>query len=94
VASGARIISVPTAFALAATRLAGAVLRDVVLTRDELRALGAGLLVSNNPAPAEIAFSSWVHANGEQLGRAYASELRRNFRLREVDSGAVRSSFH
>jgi uncharacterized protein YbjT (DUF2867 family) len=94
VGSRARIIAVPSALALAATTLVGAVLRDVVLTRDELRALGAGLLVSDNPAPAEIAFSSWVRANGEQLGRSYASELGRNFRLREVDSTGGHSSFH
>ena len=94
VGSGARIVAVPTALALAATALAGAVLRDVVLTRDELRALGAGLLVSDDPAPAEIPFSAWVRANGEQLGRSYASELGRNFRLREVDSGGSQSSFH
>jgi NADH dehydrogenase len=94
VGSRARIVPVPSPLALAATMLAGAVLRDVVLTRDELRALERGLLVSDDPAPAAIAFSTWVRANGNELGRTYASELGRNFRLRKVDSGAAQSSFH
>jgi uncharacterized protein YbjT (DUF2867 family) len=93
VGSRARIVAVPTGLALVASSLAGLVLRDVVLTRDELRALGAGLLVSERARPARIPFRAWVAEHGSELGRRYVSELGRNFRLAKVDSSRAESSF-
>jgi hypothetical protein len=72
--------------------MAGLLLRDVVLTRDELRALTMGLLVSDRSRPARIQFRTWVAEHGTELGRSYASELERNFRLRTVDSAPAESS--
>jgi uncharacterized protein YbjT (DUF2867 family) len=82
VRSRARIVPVPGALAFAASSVTGIVLRDVVLTRDELRALRLGLLVSSDARPAKTVFSNWVASNGEALGLRYASELGRNYRLR------------
>lgn len=76
----ARIWHSPTGVALAAARVAGLLLRDVVVTRDELRALGAGLLVSHEPPAGSDRFERWLTANADQLGRRYTSELGRNFR--------------
>ncbi|HLE99380.1 MAG TPA: NAD(P)H-binding protein [Gaiellaceae bacterium] len=66
--------------ALVAARVAGLFLRDVVVTRDELEALGAGLLVSNELPLGTERFDEWVAENGHDLGRRYTSELARNFR--------------
>lgn len=66
--------------ALGAARAAGFVLRDVVVTRDELEALGAGLLVSHEPPLGTELFSTWLHTSAARLGRRYNSELARNFR--------------
>ncbi len=80
VGSRAWIRHAPPAAALAAGRIAGLVLRDVVLTRDELDALTAGLLVSHEPPLGRGRFDTWVEENASVLGRRYASELARNFR--------------
>ncbi|MGH3066204.1 MAG: NAD(P)H-binding protein [Gaiellaceae bacterium] len=66
--------------ALVAARVAGFFLRDVVVTRDELEALEAGLLVSNETPLGTERFDEWVAENGHGLGRRYTSEVARNFR--------------
>ena len=65
--------------ALGAARVAGFFLRDVVVTRDELDALAAGLLVSSGPPLGRDSFERWITESGERLGETYTSELRRNF---------------
>lgn len=70
----------PETVSLATARVAGVFLRDVILTRDELGMLKAGLLVSNQTPLGTDSFQAWVMENSESLGRKYASELRRNFR--------------
>ena len=69
----------PTA-ALALVRAANVVLRDVVLTKTELAALQANLLVSAQTPLGSERFGDWVTENGDVLGRRYTSELARNFR--------------
>jgi hypothetical protein len=71
----------PPSVVLLTSRLAGIFLRDIILTRDELGMLKAGLLVSHEPPLGRDSFEAWVSENGRVLGRRYASELRRNFRL-------------
>jgi len=80
VGSRARIAHAPPAIALAAVGIAGFALRDVVLTRDELGALTAGLLVSHEPPLGHDRFDTWVTEYGSMLGSRYTSELARNFR--------------
>jgi NADH dehydrogenase len=66
--------------ALYAARTAGVLLRDVVVTRDELAALGAGLLVSHEEPLGSDRFETWLMENADRFGRRYHSELARNFR--------------
>jgi uncharacterized protein YbjT (DUF2867 family) len=80
VGSRTRIMRASPALVLGVTRLAGLPLRDIVLTRDELRALVDGLLVSNGPATGVERFGDWLAENGDVLGRSYVSELARNWR--------------
>lgn len=75
----ARMWRSPTAAALAAARVAGMFLRDVVVTRDELLALESGLLVSHEPPLGTDRFEDWLADNADRLGRRYTSELARNF---------------
>jgi uncharacterized protein YbjT (DUF2867 family) len=58
----------------------GAVLRDVLLTGDEYRAMAAGLADSAAPATGETVLTDWIAAHGPELGRGYAHELNRHFR--------------
>jgi len=74
------LVHAPPRLALALGALAGAARRDVVLTRDELDGLQASLLVSPEPPRGRESFRGWLERNGASLGRAYVSELARNFR--------------
>ena len=64
----------------ALTRLVGLLLRDVVLTRDEVDGLMAGLLTSDAAPAGTTRLGEWLEANPGILGRQYVSEFRRNYR--------------
>ena len=76
----ARIVGVPPSLALVGSRLIGRVVHDVVLTRDEITELMAGLLVSADPATCPTPFSEWLEAHANTIGRRYSSEIARNYR--------------
>ena len=55
-------------------------LRDVVLTRDEVDGPMAGLLTSHAASAGTTRLAGWLEENPDNLGREYVSELRRNHR--------------
>ena len=73
------ILHAPPAAMAGLARALGLLVRDVVLTPDEIRGLTAGLLVSHQPALGQTSVIQWLKENGQALGRAYANELRRHF---------------
>jgi NADH dehydrogenase len=75
------ILHVPPVAMEALARALGLVVRDVVLTPDEIRGLSAGLLASSKPALGRISFIEWLDEAAPTLGRGYLSELDRHFRL-------------
>jgi uncharacterized protein YbjT (DUF2867 family) len=75
------ILHAPPAVMATLARALGLVVHDVVLTADEIRGLTAGLLVSHQPALGRISFIEWLKEKGPALGRAYANELGRHFRM-------------
>jgi NADH dehydrogenase len=90
VGSRALVTHMPPTLVLAATRVVGVLVRDVVLTRDEIRELTESLLVADDPAgtcPTRI--TEWLAANRESVGRSWSSELGRNFRLADLPSIAA-----
>lgn len=80
VGSRARIAPVPVAAALIAARLIGLVVHDVVLTRDEVTELQAGLMRSDTQPMGTIRLADWLAGNADTVGRQWASELDRHFR--------------
>jgi uncharacterized protein YbjT (DUF2867 family) len=58
----------------------GRAVGDVILTREELDGLMAGLLVSPNPPTGATRFSRWLEENADSLGTSYSSELARHYR--------------
>jgi NADH dehydrogenase len=62
-----------------AARVLGVILRDVVLTPDEIRGLMRGLLVSHDPPLGTISFGQWLEQHRRSVGRFYANELDRHF---------------
>ena len=76
----ARIVHVDPRIALACAQTVGLFVRDVTLTRDEIRGLMSNLLVTNSPPNAATRFSEWLCSHADNIGVAYASELARHFR--------------
>jgi uncharacterized protein YbjT (DUF2867 family) len=86
VGSRALVVHLPVAASLAAARLIGLVVRDVVLTRHEVTELQQGLMFSGQPPTGTIHLADWLTANADGLGRRWANELDRHFRKpMEVD---------
>ncbi|HEY6006233.1 MAG TPA: NAD(P)H-binding protein, partial [Anaeromyxobacter sp.] len=80
VGSRTAIVPVPRSVLLVAARTVGAIVRDVVLTHDEIAGLTRNLLVSHAPATAPTRFSEWLAGSAGRLGVEWASELARHYR--------------
>jgi NADH dehydrogenase len=74
-----RVVHAPMALTVAACGALGIVLRDVVLTRQEIQGLMDNLLVSGETPTGSANFENWLRSIRDQLGQEYRSELRRNF---------------
>ncbi len=74
------ILHFPSALALQAARLLSLFIGDVLITREEVQGLMAGLLVSSAPPLGKARLSDWLEANRETVGRRYASEIARHYR--------------
>ncbi len=79
VGSRARLVHVPGSAMPLFARALGLVLRDVLLTTEEYRAMAAGLADTDGPATGSTAVSVWLAEHGETLGLHYANELTRHF---------------
>jgi NADH dehydrogenase len=81
VGSRAAIARMPAWLALTASWLTGFVVRDIVLTRDEVEGLVRGYLSSTNPQRVGRGLDAWLGREDvrHELGRRYESELRRRF---------------
>ena len=55
----------------------GLIVRDVVVTRDEIAGLMSNLLYVDSPPTGTTKLTAWAAENAESLGRHYASELAR-----------------
>jgi hypothetical protein len=70
----------PRAISYLGARGLGLLVRDVMLTGDEITELTASLLVSAQPPAGRIGLPAWAAAHAEELGRRYHSELDRHYR--------------
>ena len=80
IGSRAKLVHLSPELALFLSRLTGYLVRDVVLTRDEIEALMANLLVSEDPPTGHTRLSDWLGQHASTLGASYASELSRHYR--------------
>jgi len=79
IGSKARIIHLNPHLALTLCGLVGRTVKDVVLTRDEVDGLMAGLLVSAVAPTGKTCLSDWLDRNAATVGAGYASELSRHY---------------
>ena len=80
VGSRTKIIGLPPGLALALSRVIGALVKDVVLTRDEVDGLMANLLVTDSSPTGTTRLSEWLRDHADSVGAQYASELNRHYR--------------
>jgi nucleoside-diphosphate-sugar epimerase len=73
------LVHLPLALVSALASGLGAVLRDELLTRDELVGLMQGLVDTDGPTTGHIDLRDWLREVAPELGRSYASELDRHF---------------
>jgi NADH dehydrogenase len=71
------VVHVPPAVGLMAGRLIGAILRDIVVTRDEVKGLMENKLYVDAPPAGTTSLTAWVKENRDKIGLRYASELAR-----------------
>ncbi|MDR1010636.1 MAG: NmrA family NAD(P)-binding protein, partial [Opitutaceae bacterium] len=72
-----RLVSISPSVGFAMGRLFGALKGDVVITREEIRGLMAGLLATDSPPNAPTRLSDWLIANRDWLGKVYQNEMKR-----------------
>ena len=82
IGASSRLVSVNRSAAMLGARIMGLLVRDVVLTRDEIDGLTADLLVSKTgePPPGTTRLSEWLDDNARLLGSKYASEMMRHYK--------------
>jgi len=74
------LVAVPGSLALAALGFMQRILRDIVLTKEELFGLQQEALLSLEPPRGKESVADWLMSNGQALGRRYANDLDRHFR--------------
>jgi NADH dehydrogenase len=72
-----RIVSVPPWLGYVVGWLLGALVGDVLITKDEIEGLMADLLHVDAPPTGKTVLTEWVQAHAGTLGRKYTSELAR-----------------
>ena len=80
VGSHSLVVHLPGATLTSLSTALGLILRDTLLTRDEYRAMAAGLADSDAPTTGTIALTQWLQQHRTTIGRHYANELDRHFR--------------
>ena len=79
VGSRSLVVHVPGALVPALSSVLGHALHDVLLTRDEYRAMASGLADTDGPSTGSTRLSTWIADQGDVLGVRYANELKRHF---------------
>lgn len=78
--SRAKVVHLNPELTLFFSRLVGYLVKDVILTRDEVYGLMSNLLISKEPPTGHTCLSHWLTCNTGSIGIRYASELERHYR--------------
>jgi uncharacterized protein YbjT (DUF2867 family) len=69
----------PKTLSQACIHLLSLILRDRVLTGEELQGLMDNLLISSEQARGKTSFKEWLHQYGSQLGQSYTNDFKRYY---------------
>ncbi|MGA3087451.1 MAG: NAD(P)H-binding protein [Terriglobales bacterium] len=87
VGSRSLLLHLPATLIRLASGVLGAILKDVVLTGDEIQGLMDDLLISHRTPTGRTSFREWLQSHARRIGGTYASELARHYR--PTDSGRI-----
>jgi NADH dehydrogenase len=73
------VVHLPPGLAMAGASVAGRLVGDMILTRDELDDLMHDILVSHEPPRGATRLTEWLRSHRHQVGRRYASEMERHY---------------
>ena len=76
----ARIIHLQPHLAFILSKFIDCIVKDIILTRDEVEGLMQNLLISKDAPTGRMRLSEWLDKNAGTLGITYASELNRHYR--------------
>jgi NADH dehydrogenase len=76
---GTLVVHLPPGLALAGASVAGRLVGDMLLTRDEMDDLMHDILVSHEPPRGTTRLTEWLSVHGRDVGRHYASEMERHY---------------
>jgi nucleoside-diphosphate-sugar epimerase len=76
-------LHIPPRLGILLGKMIGLLVRDVVLTQDELDGLMENKLTSTQSPNGKTLFSAWLHQHRGTIGTEYTSELERHFRWRD-----------
>lgn len=79
VRSRALLVPTPASMVKLASSFLGLMVRDVVLTDEEIQGLMADLLVSDSAPTGKTSLRDWLAQHSSEIGRSYASELQRHY---------------
>ncbi|MDD5468120.1 MAG: NAD(P)H-binding protein [Anaerolineales bacterium] len=71
------LVSLPPTLGYWMSKVVGALVGDVLITREEIEGLMAGLLYVDSPPAGTTRLSAWIRDNAATLGQRYTSELAR-----------------
>ncbi len=74
------VVHVPPVLAMAGATVAGRLVGDMLLTREELDDLMHGTLISHEPPRGTTRLTDWLPLHRDAVGRHYASEVERHYR--------------
>ena len=74
-------VYLPPSLLVLSGKVMGVFLRDVILTAEEVKGLMMELLVSDEAPQGTRRFDDWLLRQADTIGRFYASELDRHFRM-------------
>lgn len=77
--SRALLVPTPAIAVKLASSLLGLLVKDVVLTEEEIQGLMADLLASDSAPTGRTSFREWVAQHSSEVGTSYASELERHY---------------
>ena len=76
---GTLVVHLPPVLAMTGATVAGRLVGDMLLTRDELDDLMRDILVSHEPPRGTTRLTDWLRLHRNDVGRHYASEMERHY---------------